>query len=553
MSQDAARHVLMESSPRPIHRDTDLADRVVAFINQLPITDGPMAGQRFTLDPWMEDWVREIVEPHYEDTGKNVVREAYLTCARKNAKSYLVSGLLLAYLVGPLAQPNAQIYSAARNKEQAKVVFKMCCDMINMTPVLRENLQIMRSPAAIRVRNPKLKSAGSIYTPLAADAASQHGLGADFFVADEMGEWKDGELWNVLYDSQRLRKRPLAVAISTQTHDPNHPFSVMLDAKPAINIVKHIYTAPTGCDFMDEEAWIAANPTLNTWQSKDEIRLAAEAVLENPNKEANFRLRYLNQRVQADSQFFTANHLDNISPNGKPFSYKNHVSEAHEFKPKERIYLGLDASKRTDLTALVAVSESDPGKVKSWFWKPAALIREHSAKDKTPYDKMVENGWLIAPEGETISPESIAEKIIALHEEYEIVALVYDFNHTDDIMAQIRKAGYSVGKEDSDIRGIKWGNGANDGAKAVNAIEDAVIRKQLQLCGNPLMYMCLSNAVIDTDSMDRRKFVKGKATRRIDGAVALSIALACRVFDRDNNPPEPVFNPDVWSLDQLIQ
>lgn len=553
MSQDAARHVLMEASDRPIHHDTTLADRVVAFINNLPITDGPSAGQRFTLDPWMEDWIRAIVEPHYEDNGKNVVREAFLTCARKNAKSYLVSGLLLAYLIGPLSQPNAQIYSAARNKEQAKVVFKMCCDMINMTPILRENLQIQKHSSIISVRNPTLKSAGSIYKALAADAASQHGLGADFFVADEMGEWKDGELWNVLYDSQRLRKRPLAVAISTQTHDPNHPFSLKLDAKPAVNIVKHIYSAPVGCDIMDEAAWEAANPTLKTWQSKEEIRLAAHDALENPRNESNFRLRYLNQRVAANTQFFFVHHLDAISPNGKSFTIKNHVSEAHDFKPRERIYLGLDASKRTDLTALVAVSEDDPAKVKSWFWKPAGLVKQHSAKDHEKYDVMAENGWLITPEGETIDPQSIADKIIALHEEYEIVALVYDFNHTDDIMAQIRKAGYTVGKEDSDIRGIKWGNGANDGAKAVNAIEDAVIRKQLMLCGNPLMYMCLSNAVIETDSMDRRKFVKGKAARRIDGAVALSIALACRVFDRDNAPQKPVFNPDVWSLDQLIQ
>jgi len=535
-------------------RISTTADRVISFINKLPIVDGPAVGQRFVVDPWMEAWIRDIYEPHDDtDHTTRLVQSAYLSVARKNAKSYLVSGLLLAHLVGPLSQPNGQIYSAAVDRAQARVIFDMCVKMISMTPELQAVLQVKQHQSVIRVKSPSIRGAGSVYQALSAEVASKHGLGADFFVYDEFGEAKNGDLWDVLFDSMQARKNPLGVAISTQNNNPLHPFTVALDSGSNENRVVHVYAADEGCDLMDEEQWVKANPALLTWKSKQTIRISAQEAKDNPAKEANFRLRYLNQRVSAETQFFLSHHLNAISPNGRPFSYKNHVSEAHDFKPRERIYLGLDASKRTDLTALVAVSESEPGKVKSWFWKPAGLIKEHSAKDKTPYDKMVENGWLIAPEGETISPESIAEKIIALHEEYEIMALVYDFNHTDDIMAQIRKAGYSVGKEDSDIRGIKWGNGANDGAKAVNAIEDAVIRKQLELCGNPLMYMCLSNAVIDTDSMDRRKFVKGKATRRIDGAVEKPVALACRVFDRDNNPPEPVFNPDVWSLDQLIQ
>lgn len=538
-----------------ILRDPTTADRVIAFINQLPIVDGDPAvvGKSFKVDPWMEAWLRDILEPKYAHNGRNVVREAFLTCARKNAKSYLVSGLLLAYLVGPLARPNGQIYSAAINNDQSMVIFEMCAKMIAMVAALRDNLQVVRSkPPMIRVKNPNLRSAGSKYIALTAEVSSKHGLGADFFVYDEYGEAKDGELWSVLFDSQQLRHNPLGVAISTQNNDPNHPFTKKLDAAPAPHRVVHIHAAPEGCDLMDEAAWLAANPALATWKSKEAIAVEARNAIEDPTLEANFRRRYLNQRVAAETQFFNTAHLIAASPNGQPFGDDKTLSDAFEFEDGERVYLGLDVSKRTDLTVLVAVSADDPMRVKSWFWKPADLVQRHTALDKQPYDVWAANGWLITPAGETIAGEDIAEKILELHERLDIAALVYDFNHADDIIRHIRNAGLTVGKEPTnDLRGIRWGNAANDGAKAVNAIEDAIVRQQLQLCGNPIMLMCLAHAVVKTDHQDRRMFVKGKATQRIDGAVALSIALACRTADINDSPQQVDWGE--FSIDQLVQ
>ena len=51
----------------------------------------------------------------------------------------------------------------------------------------------------------------------------------------------------------------------------------------------------------------------------------------------------------------------------------------------ETVYLGLDLSATTDLTALVAVSAEDGERVAAWFWKPGDLLKQHADRDRAPY------------------------------------------------------------------------------------------------------------------------------------------------------------------------
>lgn len=71
-------------------RNTTLADNIIAFIRKLPLTDGEAVGQRQTVDPWQELWIRSVYEP-IKDDGRRLVREAILSCARKNNKSGLIT------------------------------------------------------------------------------------------------------------------------------------------------------------------------------------------------------------------------------------------------------------------------------------------------------------------------------------------------------------------------------------------------------------------------------------------------------------------------------
>lgn len=516
-------------------RDPTMADKIIAFLRKLPITDGEAAGQPFTVDPWQEAWIRDVYEPVKPD-GRRVVRSAILSCARKNAKTALIAGLILAHLIGPASVFNGQIYSAAVDRDQARVVFKMVVDIIEMTPWLKRSLWVRDHVSIIEVTDENRGSYKSTYKALSAVVKSKHGLGADFFVYDEFGEASDRALWDVLFDSQQLRANPLATAISTQNDDPSHPFTKMIDnqlANPVAHNVVHVYSAPEGCALDDKEGWLAANPALATWKKEASIATAAADAINDPSLEANFRLRYLNQRVSAESQFFRSDIILAANPNGEAPSPTLTQELAATFKDGEEVYIGLDVAKRTDFTALAILSADYPHRVKAWFFKPKTTIASHGKRDHRPYAEWAKAGWIITPEGETVPGEDIADLIVALAKRYRVKALVYDFNHADDVIRHVGLKGKTVGKDGTfDILGVRWGNGGNDGTKAVNAIGDAFLTRNVRLDGNPVMNMCLSNAVVK-EEQDKRRLIKPRATARIDGAVALSIAMAMKQVDRD--------------------
>lgn len=515
-----------------ITRNKARADRVIAFIEQLPLVDGTAVGQSFVVDPFHEDFIRAIYEPEYED-GRRVVRRAGLSAARKTAKSYLVSGLLLANLIGPEAVPNGQIFSCAVDREQAAVIFHMCRKMIEMRPALQKYLKVIPSTKTIVVTRSDVKGRGSVYRALSSESGTKHGLGSSFFVYDELGEARDDELLNTMLDGQQAVASPLAVAISTQNPDPNHAFSLWMArglSGDDPTVVARLHAADPDCDLMDRDQWIKANPCLLTWKSFEPIETAAREAVALPGKEQNFRRRYLNQQIsQHTSLIATAD-------------WKDCASDDAALRPGEPIYLAYDGAIRTDLAALVAVSVEDGSRVEAWCFKPADLLEEQGRRDhndSTRYRRWADGGWIKAVPGRSIDPMAVALKIAELTSTYEVRGLAYDRWKIDELLRCLDQVGLEAQKgSGSGLRIVDWGQGFRDMSPAIDAFEHAVLEGELKHSSNPVLNWCVLNAIAISDPAGNRKLDKSKTTMRIDAAVALAMALGLKA--RDRTVAEPV-------------
>ena len=80
------------------------AERVIAFLEYLPITKGILRGKKMRLLPHQRDFVQRIYPSD--------VRLAS-SVARGNGKTGLVAGLVCCHLFGPEAEVRGEIYSAA--------------------------------------------------------------------------------------------------------------------------------------------------------------------------------------------------------------------------------------------------------------------------------------------------------------------------------------------------------------------------------------------------------------------------------------------------------
>ena len=165
-------------------------DRVIAFLEFLPVTSGTLAGEPFRVRPWQ----REFLEALYAETdGRRPIRTAVLSMPRKQGKTAIAAGLALCHLAGPEAEQRGQVYSAANDRAQAGLIYNEMAAIIERVPFLEERLSIRRHAKEIENMED-----GSLYAALSADVPGKHGLSPSFVVYDELGQAPKRDLFDTL-------------------------------------------------------------------------------------------------------------------------------------------------------------------------------------------------------------------------------------------------------------------------------------------------------------------------------------------------------------------
>ena len=194
--------------------DASAADRAVEFFERFLVhTKGKWAGHPFTLMDWQRD---EIIRPLFgwkRKDGLRKYRTAYIEIPRKNGKSTLSAGIAL-YLLLADGEFGAEVYSAAGDREQARIVFEDCKAMISLVPALKKRLKTYKNSIIAEGLN-------SSYKVLSADADSKHGFNAHAIIFDELHTQPNRDLWDVLTTSTGAREQPMVVAITTAGYDRN--------------------------------------------------------------------------------------------------------------------------------------------------------------------------------------------------------------------------------------------------------------------------------------------------------------------------------------------
>lgn len=501
--------------------DKHRAGEVIRFIENLAVPSGVGVGGPLKLRPWQQKFIRAIYEPRV--SGRRVVRRAVLSVGRKNGKTAKIAALVLAHLVGPEAILNGEIYSAANEREQAALVFKVAAQMVRADPELLSEIRIVDSTKTmICMRN------GSVYRAISAEAGTKHGLNPSVVIYDELAQAKNRALYDVLDTSMGAREEPLFVVISTQSNDPQHILSKLIDdglnsSDPTT--VTHLHAVPDDADIWDEKVWKLANPALGDFRSLDEIRTFADRAKRMPSFEPTFRNLYLNQRIDAQAPLIPRAEWEACRATGPLL------------EPGERVYLALDLSATTDLTALLAVSADDGDRVAAWFWKPGDMIAEHEKRDRKPYTLWVREKWIEAPPGRAIDYSFVAHQIGELVGRFEVLGLAYDRWRIEQLLQRLSEAGVDSYVDEKDagssdaLRLIPWGQGYKDMAPAIDALEVSVLERRFKHDGNPVLTDNFANAAVITDPAGNRKLNKSATRFRIDGAIAAAMAIGAKMRD----------------------
>lgn len=488
----------------------DSVERVIDFISNLTHTSGPAAGHPFELRDWQIEILEKIYGPLHDD-GRRKVRTAFITMPRKQGKTELAAALVLYHLLGD-GEKGGQVYSAAADRGQAALIFNAAATMVRNDPELEDMLNIIESQKRIvHYRS------NSFYQALSSESKSKHGFSASVIIYDELAQAPNRNLWDVLTTSTGARAQPLTIVISTVSPKRTSLMYELLDygMKVDAGTIKDetfapvIFQAPEDADIWDEAVWYGCNPALGDFRSLEEMRTMAERAKRMPSAEAAFRNLYLNQLVDAEQYFLSSTDW---------LACKQPIDM--EALRGRKCWGGLDLSSTTDLTALVLVFPDDKSanlRCLAWFWVPGDNMQERMDRDNVPYPVWQQEGYLQAPPGRAIDKDFIVHTIGELVQQYDIQAVAYDRWRIEDLKKQLADEGIQ-------LELVDWGQGYKDMGPAVDHLEAAVLNGQLQH-DNPILDWCASNAVTVTDPAGARKIAKDRAIERVDGLVALTMAL----------------------------
>jgi len=189
-------------------------------------------------------------------------------------------------------------------------------------------------------------------------------------------------------------------------------------------------------------------------------------------------------------------------------------------------YGGLDLSTNSDLTAWVMVfpPEEEGGRyeVLCKFFLPEDNMAERVKRDKVPYDVWARQGFITLTPGDLIDYAFILAQIKQDSIDFDIAELAFDRWGSQKITTDLQDIGFEIeGKKSL----IQFGQGYASMNAPVKEVEKMVIGKELAHGGNPVLTWMVSNVAIKMDPAGNQKLDKEKSTERIDGAVALVMAI----------------------------
>jgi phage terminase large subunit-like protein len=439
-------------------------------------------------------------------------RRAILSCARKSGKTALAAALVLVHLCGPRARPNSRLYSTAMSREQAALIFDMAAKIIRMTPWLQGHVVIRESAKTLVC--PEL---GTVYRALSAEASTAHGLSPAFVVHDELGQVRGprSRLFTALETATAAQPNPLSVIISTQAPTDADLLSVMIDdAKAGTDprVVLQLHTAPPELDAFSMAAVGAANPALEMFMNKTEVMAMLEDARRMPALQAEYENLVLNRRVEANSLFV------------QPGLWKECGGEVVDIADGRECFAGLDLSAADALTALVIIGrENGTWHVVPRFWLPGQGIHDRARRDHVPYDQWAAEGHLELTPTNSVSYEYVARQLFEIFGKYNVRRCAFDRWGFRFLKPELHKAGFS--EQVLAERWVEFGQGTQSMSPALRVLEEHILEGQLRHGEHPVLSMCAANAVVDGKDPANRKLSKKKSNGRIDGMVALTMAI----------------------------
>lgn len=494
--------------------DKDKAQRPIRFIESMcKHSKGKWAGKPVFLELWQKAHIEAAYGFVDAETGLRKYKKVVLFVAKKNGKSTELSGIGLYGLTND-GEGGAEIYSIAKVRDQAKLVWQEAKHMVNKSPELVKGLRTTISGIYYDKKDAK-------FEPVASETNSLDGKNPHYVLADEVWAWEDMGLLSIMEDGMSAREQPIFFETSTmgtvrgKVFDEEYEYCEKvikgyLGEEGGITdetILPIIYELDTVDEWLDEECWYKANPNLGISKGMDYMRNKVQKAKNNPSALTNLLCKDFNVRQTSFSSWLTYEELNNES------TYTD-----DEFRDCYTI-AGCDLSSTNDLTCATMLGlKNGQMYVKQMYWIPEKHLDAKVIEDKIPYDKWKKLGLLRTSEGSKVNYTDVTDWFIEQVEKYGLRPLWvgYDSWNAQYWCDEMRDYGFDM---------VEVRQGAKTMSEPMKELKAMLSDKQINYNNNPILKWCLSNMSVKSDDNENIRPIKEHQRQRIDGAVSLIDAM----------------------------
>jgi len=486
--------------------DEQAASKAINFIEIFcSHTKGELSGTPLLL----EDWQKKIIGDLFgwkQENGLRKYRTALIQLPRKNGKTTLAASIICYVLFSEKERGN-ELYAAAGDRGQANILFSIVSNMVIQNKELSSRAKVFRNS----ITN---ESKGNFYQAISSDSKTKHGFNANCIIFDELHTQPNRDLWDTLTTSTGSRRQPLCIAITTAGYDKNSIcYEVYNYAKQVQNkliedssFYSTIFEADIDDDYTDEEVWKKANPNYGISLRKEYMKRESQRAVDVPSYRNTFLRLMCNVWTDSQTSFISA----------KEWELCEGEVDLQKLKNKE-CYVGLDLASTRDISALVLLfKEDEKFIIVPYFFIPEENAKKRSERDKVDYVTWIRDGHCIATNGDVTDYNFIKQKILDLGKEYLIQSICYDRWNASQMVIDLQNEGVPM---------EPFGQGFLSLSAPSKQLEALILGKEIIHDNNPVLKWMIANTVMEEDAAGNIKPSKKKSTEKIDGIVALVMAL----------------------------
>lgn len=502
----------------PFFFDPLKVNQVCGFLELMPHVKGAQARNNMTLEPWQIFCVSTVFGWLKQSDKKRRFRRSYIEVPRGNGKSSLSSGLGL-YMLAEDDELGAEVYSLATTRDQARIVFGDAQQMVRLRPALRAHYHM-----DVNAHNIHVLQTGSKFEALHAEGSTLDGLNIHLGIIDELHAHKTRTVYDVVETAIGKRDQSLLWVITTAGSDRS---GICYEARTFVTKVLSgvlqddtqfgiIYGIDDDDEWANEESLKKANPNWGISVRPEVVLPLMYKAMDMVSATNNFLTKHLNRWVNADTAWMDIRAWERCT-----------TTLTIEDFAAEPCYIGLDLASKVDIAALVAVFQRE-GSYYAFcrFYLPEnTIFRDENSQ----YQGWNAAGRIFSTVGDVIDYSTIETDLLEMNSRYEVREIAYDPWQALQLSTRMTEQGLQMIETRATVANF---------SEPMKQIQALVLSKRFHHDGDPVLTWMASNVVGHLDAKDNIYPRKERPENKIDGIVALIMAMGRAIIHQDSGSVE---------------